>query len=142
MSNTHPAEPLHRASCHCGRVRVDVFAPLPAEVYDCNCSVCTKKAYLHWFVPREVVRLSTADGALMTYTFNTGRAKHHFCSVCGAAPFYVARSHPDSLDINVRCVEDADLSQLTILPFDGRNWEAAVEQLHADGQSSGRAEPG
>lgn len=123
---------MHRASCHCGRVRVDVFALLPDEVYDCNCSICTKKAYLHWFVPRNLARIVAAD-ALATYTFNTGRAKHHFCSICGAAPFYVARSHPDALDINVRCVEDANLSKLTILPFDGRNWEAAVERLRSGG---------
>jgi len=124
-------EPQHRASCHCGRVRIDVFAALPDEIYDCNCSICTKKAYLHWFVPKELARIEVDDDALATYTFNTGRAKHHFCAVCGAAPFYVARSHPDNLDVNVRCVEGVDLSQLTILPFDGRNWETAVKELHA-----------
>jgi len=110
-------------------VRVDVFAPLPDKVYECNCSICTKKAYLHWFVPRSQAHIEAAADALSTYTFNTGRAKHHFCSICGVAPFYVARSHPDSLDINVRCVEGADPAKLTIVPFDGRNWEAAVEQL-------------
>ena len=127
----HEGEPLHRASCHCDRVSVNVFAALPNEIYDCNCSICTKKAYLHWFVPKDRVQIDVKDDALATYTFNTGRAKHHFCAVCGAAPFYVARSHPDNLDINVRCVEGADLSKLTILPFDGRNWEAAVQELLA-----------
>jgi len=75
------------------------------------------------------VRIDAQDDALTTYTFNTGRAKHHFCSVCGIAPFYVARSHPDNYDVNVRCVERADLSKLKVLPFDGRNWETAVREL-------------
>jgi len=133
MNDESGREPLHKASCHCGRVRIDVFAPLPDRVYDCNCSICTRKAYLHWFVPRDLARVTVADNALATYTFNTGRARHHFCSVCGAAPFYIARSHPDDYDVNVRCVEGVDLSKLVILPFDGRNWEAAVEKLRAEG---------
>lgn len=132
MAAIDQAEPLHRAVCHCGRVVAEVFAPLPNEVYECNCSVCTKKAYLHWFVPKHLVRVHAAGDALVTYTFNTGRAKHHFCVTCGVAPFYVARSHPDDLDVNVRCVEHVELSRLTILPFDGRNWEAAVERLRAE----------
>lgn len=129
MTGDHIRERLHRASCHCGSVRLDVFAPLPARVHDCNCSICTLKGYLHWFVPRDDVRIEAADGALATYTFNTGQAKHHFCTRCGVAPFYVARSHPDSIDVNVRCVEGIDLGALEIVPFDGRNWEEAVAQL-------------
>ncbi len=36
MSNSAPPArpPLHRASCHCGSVRVEIFVPLPARVYD------------------------------------------------------------------------------------------------------------
>lgn len=131
MTATEHTQPPHRAVCHCGRVVVEVFAPLPDEVHECNCSICAKKAYLHWFVPKHLVRVHAPDDALATYTFNTGRAKHHFCVTCGVAPFYVARSHPDSLDVNVRCVEGVDLSRLTIVPFDGRNWEVAVERLRA-----------
>jgi hypothetical protein len=123
---------LHRASCHCGSLRIEVFVPLPALVYECNCSICTRKAYLHWFVSAADVRIEAAEGALATYTFNTGRAKHHFCARCGAAPFYVARSHPDAIDVNVRCVEGVDLAALEIVPFDGQNWEQAVEKLRAE----------
>jgi hypothetical protein len=88
------------------------------------------KGYLHWFVPSDRVRVHAEEGALATYTFNTGRAKHHFCATCGVAPFYVARSHPDAIDVNVRCVAGADLSRLEIVPFDGQNWEQAVADLH------------
>lgn len=126
----HSSEaPPYRGSCHCGSVSIAVFAPLPDRIYECNCSICTKKAYLHWFVPKGRVRIEAAADALATYTFNTGRAKHHFCTHCGAAPFYVARSHPDEIDVNVRCVEGVQLDRLEIVPFDGRNWEEAVARL-------------
>jgi hypothetical protein len=41
-------------------------------------------------------------------------------------PFYVPRSDPDKIDVNVRCLDDVDLSQLRPERFDGRNWEQAM----------------
>ena len=34
-----------------------------------------------------------------------GVAKHTFCRVCGIHPFYTPRSHPDGVDVNVRCLD-------------------------------------
>ena len=71
--------------------------------------------------------LNGAD-QLATYTFNTGVAKHHFCRVCGVAPFYIPRSDPDKIDVNIRCVEGVDLLAVRVDRFDGRNWEEAYRQ--------------
>lgn len=112
--------------CHCGNVRFEVMAPL--EFADeCNCSICSKKAYLHWVVPRDAFRLLTPAENLATYSFNTGVAKHHFCKACGVAPFYVPRSDPDKVDVNARCVDGIDLKALPIKTFDGKNWEKSFE---------------
>jgi hypothetical protein len=92
---------------------------------ECNCSICTKKGYLHWIVARERFRLLTPEADLATYTFNTQTAQHHFCPVCGVASFYVPRSDPDKIDVNVRCLDGVDLSRLEMEVFDGRNWEEA-----------------
>ncbi len=94
---------------------------------ECNCSICAKKGYLHWIVPRDRFRLLTPWENLATYVFNTRTAKHHFCPVCGVAPFYIPRSDPDKIDVNVRCLEGVNPSQLEIVSFDGRNWEAAFK---------------
>ena len=40
----------YEGSCHCGRVRFRVSANL-ARVVDCNCSMCTKKGFVHAIVP-------------------------------------------------------------------------------------------
>ncbi|HVC44169.1 MAG TPA: GFA family protein [Candidatus Binataceae bacterium] len=115
---------ISRGGCHCGRIAYEV-AGRPLRVTQCNCSICTKKGYLHWIVPRADFRLLTPIADLLTYTFNTHAAKHHFCPRCGVAPFYIARSDPDKIDVNVRCLEDVDPAEIEIVPFDGRNWEAA-----------------
>lgn len=118
--------PVHDGSCHCGRVRFRVRARLTGVTL-CNCSVCTKKGFLHLIVPPEQFELLSGESALAEYRFNTGTARHRFCRICGVHPFYVPRSDPDKIDVNVRCLEGVDLDRLDIAPFDGRNWEAAIE---------------
>jgi hypothetical protein len=124
--------------CHCGRVRYEVQGT-PGEVSDCNCSICTRKGYLHWIVPRDAFRLLAGADDLNTYRFNTGIAQHHFCRHCGVASFYVPRSNPDCIDVNARCLDDVDLTALSRRSFDGRNWEASVGEFRRrqqDGEGS------
>ncbi len=116
----------HRGGCHCGRVRFEVRAPAAIEALDCNCSLCNKAGFLHLIVPRERFTLLSGEEALTTYTFNTGVAKHRFCSVCGIKGFYVPRSNPDGIDVNVRCIDPGTITKLTVAPFDGRNREASA----------------
>ncbi len=113
--------------CHCGQVRFRVTADL-AQTLECNCSICTKKGFLHLIVPPEQFVLLRGEDALATYTFNTGIAKHTFCRTCGIHSFYVPRSDPDKIDVNVRCLDGIDLATIKPVPFDGRHWEAAWER--------------
>jgi hypothetical protein len=111
--------------CHCGRVRFRVTANLDRVTY-CNCSICSKKGFLHLIVAPEQFDLLRGKEALTTYRFNTGTAQHTFCSTCGIHPFYVPRSDPDKIDVNARCLDGVDVAELTIAEFDGRNWEHAM----------------
>jgi hypothetical protein len=121
----------HRGGCHCGRVRFEVEAPAKIEVSDCNCSVCGKTGYLHLIVPAGRFKLISGGDSLTTYTFNTGVAKHRFCSVCGVKSFYVPRSHPDGISVNARCIDPGTIESMSVTPFDGREWEAARHTLKA-----------
>ena len=120
------AQQTFKGACHCGRIAFEVTEALEA-VSQCNCSICTKKGYLHWIVPRESFRLLTPDAPIATYTFNTGVAKHHFCPNCGVAPYYIPRSDPDQIDVNARCLDEVDLSKVKLTYYDGQNWEKSYE---------------
>jgi hypothetical protein len=61
--------------------------------------------------------------------FNTHTAQHYFCRVCGIHPFYRPRSHPDAIDINLRCLEGNVLGDFQIQFFDGANWEDNIEKI-------------
>jgi hypothetical protein len=119
---------IHHGGCHCGAVRFEVEAPESLQVTRCNCSICSKSGFLHLIVPKDRFRLLSGEAALTTYTFNTGVAKHTFCKICGIKPFYVPRSHPEGMDVNVNCL-DTRPSTITIEEFDGQNWEQHVHSI-------------
>jgi hypothetical protein len=120
---------LHTGGCHCGRVRFEVRAPADIVVDSCNCSICSKMAFLHLIVDSKDFRLLQGAESLTTYTFNTGVAQHKFCSVCGVKSFYVPRSHPDGISVNARCLEPGTVASMEIRSFDGQNWEQNIEAL-------------
>jgi len=114
-----------QGGCHCGRVRFKITADLDRVTY-CNCSMCSKKGFLHLIVPPEQFELLSGRDNLTTYEFNTRTAKHTFCKSCGIHAFYVPRSDPDKIDVNVRCIDGIDLAGLPLHYFDGKNWEQAM----------------
>ena len=121
--------------CHCGAVRFRVAVDR-YEAVECNCSMCRMKANLHLILPRDRFTLLAGGEALTTYRFNTGVAQHTFCRVCGIHPFYVPRSHPNDIDVNIRCLDGDAMQRFTVAPFDGANWEASVDTIRTNDEGS------
>lgn len=119
----------HRGGCHCGAVTFEVDAPADIEAIECNCSMCSMCGFLHLIVPQEQFRLTGGSESLTTYTFNTETAKHKFCNICGVKPFYIPRSHPDGISVNVNCLDESSIASLSLVPFDGENWEQSSSDL-------------
>ncbi len=113
----------YQGGCHCGRVRFEIEADL-SRASECNCSICSKKGYLHHLVPPERFRLLSGAEDSTTYQFGTSVARHQFCRHCGVASFYRPRVDPSKYMINVRCIEGIDVAQIKIEKFDGRSWES------------------
>ncbi|MFK8019055.1 MAG: GFA family protein [Pseudomonadales bacterium] len=118
----------YSGGCHCGAVRFAVDAAEPFDIEDCNCSICRKAGALHMIVPSSRFKLIQGQESQSTYTFNSGVAKHHFCTRCGIKSFYIPRSNPDGVSINVRCL-DGEPPAMNIVEFDGQNWEQNAHSL-------------
>ena len=112
----------HQGSCHCGKIRFEVEGEL-TEAMACNCSICSRKGALMWFVPRSSVTLQTPETDLSTYTFNKHVIKHHFCSTCGIHPFGEGIDPKGNAmaAINIRALPDIDLSKIPVKHFDGKS---------------------
>jgi hypothetical protein len=119
----------YTGACHCERVRFRVQGDLSRATL-CNCSMCTKKGILHLIVEASQFELIRGAEELASYRFNTGVAEHKFCRHCGIHPFYTPRSDPDKVDVNIRCLDDVDLSTLELQLFDGKHWEEAIQTAH------------
>jgi hypothetical protein len=123
-------EPIWRGGgCHCGAVRFEAQIADGAEAQTCTCSMCSMTGFVHVIVPESRFRLLRGEAEIATYTFNTGVAKHLFCSVCGVKSFYRPRSNPDGWSVNARCLDEATRPALNLSEFDGRNWEAHAAEL-------------
>ena len=111
-----------KGSCHCGRIAFEVEGQ-PSDVIECNCSHCQRKGYLLWFTGKAQVKLLTPESDMATYTFNRHVIQHKFCPTCGCAPFGfgVDPSGNATAAVNVRCLDNIDLTTLTRIPYNGRD---------------------
>ncbi len=113
---------IYKGSCHCGKVAFEVEGEINGSLA-CNCSICSRKASLLWFVPRDKLHLLTPEDSASAYTFNKHLIKHRFCPTCGIHPY------GEGLDpkgnqmaaINIRCLEGVDLASIPVQSYDGRS---------------------
>jgi len=113
---------VYTGSCHCGRIRFEVDGEVDSGLA-CNCSICSRKGSLMWFVPRERLRLLTEEDAAATYLFNRHVIRHRFCPTCGIHPYGEGKT-PDGAAvaaINLRTLEDFDIASVPVRQFEGRS---------------------
>ena len=116
----------HRLSCHCGAVVLELG--LPDGIVDprrCDCSICRRKGAIVASVPLAGVKMVQGAESLKMYQFNTGTAKHFFCSHCGIHTHHQRRSNPQQYGYNVGCLEGVNPFDLGAVPTnDGVNHPA------------------
>ena len=112
----------YTGGCHCGEVRFEVTADL-ANVVSCNCSICQKRGALWSFLPPANFALRAGGDDLRDYQFGKKRIHHLFCPICGVSSFSrgTAPDGSEMIALNVRCLDDVDISALKPSPFDGRS---------------------
>jgi hypothetical protein len=112
----------YRGSCHCGKVAFEVEGEI-RNVISCNCSMCQRKGSLLWFVPGDQLKLLTPDENARTYRFNKHVIAHRFCGDCGIHTHGEGKDRQGNATaaINIRSLEDIDLTSIPVTPFDGRS---------------------
>lgn len=125
--------PRYHGTCHCSAIRFEIDAEI-TDLYMCDCSICRKRNALMTSVHESQFKLVAGEEKLSLYQWNTGVARHHFCSVCGIYPFHRKRSMPDHYGINVRCLDDFDPAGMPVRGAEGRGM-SLVEPIHKPGWS-------
>ncbi|MCG9681068.1 GFA family protein [Vibrio sp. Isolate23] len=116
----------HKATCHCGKVEMELHLPLGIDKpRRCDCSICRRKGAIVASVKLDGIRIVKGQELLKLYQFNTGTAKHYFCSECGIYTHHQRRSDPSEYGFNVGCLEGVNPFELgEIVTHDGVNHPA------------------
>ena len=91
-------------ACHCGAVKFTVELPAELRGGRCDCSICAMKGAVTVGTTLDGLEVTEGEDQLTLYRFNTGVAKHWFCSQCGSYTFHQRRSDPDTYGVNVACL--------------------------------------
>ena len=107
----------YEGGCHCGRIRYRIEADL-TQAAECNCSICSKRGALWTFV-----KLVQGKDALTDYQSARKKIHHLFCDNCGVGSYSrgIAPNGEDTFAVNIRCLDDVDISTLKVTPFDGKS---------------------
>ncbi len=118
----NPLPPLYSGGCHCGAVRFEARADL-AHVISCNCSICSTKGLMLAFAPADRFTLQSGKDKLSEYRFNKHVIGHMSCTTCGVEPFAqaIGPGGTPMVALNVRCLDDVDVSTLKPAQHDGRS---------------------
>jgi len=111
-----------QGGCHCGAVRFEVELDLDQAI-SCNCSICTKGGFIWGFVALGNFVQTAGEASTTVYRFHKHLVNHRFCSRCGIEAFATGTA-PDGhamAAINLRCIDNIDLTKLSPRPVDGRS---------------------
>src|SRR5258706_7034509 len=107
--------------CHCGAVRLDVeLSDGLTTIRRCTCSYCRMRGAVAVSAAVGGILFVRGEEMLTSYRFNTGEAKHFFCSRCGIYTHHQRRSNPKQYGINVACLDGVSPFDFTEVPvWDG-----------------------
>ena len=94
----------HQGSCHCGAVKFSVELPDEPRGARCDCSICAMKGAVTVGTTLDGLEVTEGEDLHTLNQFNTGVAKHYFCSRCGSYTFHQRRSDPNTYGVNVACL--------------------------------------
>lgn len=118
-----------RGSCHCGAVTLEVARP-PAEVTECNCSLCRRLGGLFAYYPPEEFRILTGAEALIGYVQGDRTLSTFHCNTCGCTTHWEGlpgtEAAPDGarprVGVNARLLDGFDRESVSIRKLDGASY--------------------
>jgi len=117
------SEQHYKGSCQCGAVAFEADVDLDNTI-TCNCSRCQRMGFVLAFTTQAKITLTSGEGCLTEFTFNTHKIKHRFCNVCGVEPFAMSegRDGTPRAAVNVNCLDGVDPQVLKSKHVDGKSF--------------------
>lgn len=128
-----PEMKTYTGQCHCGLVRFALLSPdlYKERVSICNCSMCSRTAYLFHYSPHSLINFEGMENTTVYQGVGAKMASHRFCNTCGVpvcitTDMEIPKEVMDSFDpelqdrikkcpINIRLIEGLEMDKLNIL---------------------------
>ena len=109
--------------CHCGAVRFEAnLSDGVNTARRCTCSYCRMRGAVAVSAEMGGVRIVSGQDRMTSYRFNTRKAEHFFCSVCGIYTHHQRRSNENQCGVNFACLEGMSPFDFAEVPvIDGVN---------------------
>lgn len=113
------SETVVQASCHCGNVVIDL-ARKPEEVFECNCSICSKLGVLWSYYHCDEVNFTKGEDGTNIYQWNERILEFHSCSHCGCTTHWIAadKSFRDKMGVNARLIDGVNNKNSKVYQLD------------------------
>ena len=108
-------------SCHCGAVQITLPQP-PDEVFECNCSLCSRVGWIGGYYPISKVIITEANECLSAYVQGHKTIKVWHCKTCGCTTHWTPNSPADDdsqIGVNMRMFTRSDWSDAEHRQVDG-----------------------
>lgn len=107
------------ATCHCGAVTISLAAR-PAEVTECNCSLCRSYGVVWYYCDASELTISPDSSPTETYAWNGRNVDFHRCRSCGCITHWLPRDPARAKrGINARLLPPQVLASAKLRHLDG-----------------------
>jgi hypothetical protein len=132
VDSTVSAARKHAGGCHCGAVRFEVQVDA-SKGSRCNCTICTKVAWLGSIVKPDAFTLVSGAESLSAYEWGGKVSRRCFCKHCGVQCFgegHLEMLGGDFVSVNLNSLDDVDPRDVKVVYWDGRhnNWQAGARE--------------
>ena len=130
--------PLRQAACSCGQLTATTAAE-PVRISICHCLACQRRTGSVFGAqarfPADAVAIRGDSTAFVRTGDSSGRARFHFCPVCGDTVYYVIEAQPDVVGIPVGAFADPGFPPPLVSVYEERKhgWvglPAGIEHHH------------
>jgi hypothetical protein len=110
------------------------------QVIDCNCSLCRRRGALWHGAPAAHLRIVKGRERARALPVQHEDGKALLLQELRNPPLHSPAPGSNRWAVNVRCLDDVDLSSLKIRQFDGEHWEDAAKTFF-ESPGRGAAKP-
>ena len=115
------------SSCHCGAVKLEIQVA-PAEVTECNCSICRRYGVLWAYYSPVQVHIIANDTSTDRYCWGDKSIEFHRCRNCGCVTHWAAAQRADRMGVNARLMAPEILAAARRRRLDGADTWKVLEE--------------